>query len=59
MLAIGCLIPFGLLVAGTVIGAAVGGTTDALCGGAGGSAVGIIVVLLALRRLINIRGDFH
>jgi hypothetical protein len=30
MLAIGCLIPFRLLIAGAIIGAAVGGTTDAL-----------------------------
>ena len=59
MLAIGCLIPFGLLVAGAVIGAAVGGTTDALWGCASGFAVRIIVVLLVLRWFSNTRGYFH
>jgi hypothetical protein len=57
VLAVGCLIPFVLLVAGAAIGAAVGGTTAAYWGCAAGFAVGLIVVLLALRWFGNIRGD--
>jgi hypothetical protein len=59
VLAVGCLVPFVLLVTGAAIGAAIGGTTDAYWGCAGGFVVGIIVVLLALRWFGNIRGDLH
>jgi hypothetical protein len=49
VLATGCLISFVLLVAGAIIGAAVGGTAATLVGCVSGLALGIIVVVLALR----------
>jgi hypothetical protein len=56
VLAVGCLIPFVLLVIGAAIGAAVGGTADAYLGCVAGFAVGVIAVLLALNWLGHIRG---
>jgi hypothetical protein len=49
MPAIGCLIPFVLLIAGAGIGGALGGTTFAVWGGVAGFAIGLLGALVALR----------
>jgi hypothetical protein len=49
MPAIGCLIPFVLLIVGAGIGGAIGGTTVAIWGGVAGFAIGLAGALVALR----------
>lgn len=43
MTALGCLLPFGLLIAGAVIGALVGGEQGGMIGLIAGFAVGIVL----------------
>ena len=49
MAALGCLLPFLLLLMGAGIGGAIGGTVDAMRGGVAGLLVGLVGALLALR----------
>jgi hypothetical protein len=49
MPALGCLIPFVLLIVGAAGGGAIGGTRSAIWGGAIGFAVGLLCALAALR----------
>ena len=49
MPALGCLIPFVLLIVGAGIGGAIGGTSYAIWGGVAGFVVGLIGALAALR----------
>lgn len=45
MLAVGCLIPFVLIVAGAVGGWALGGHTDAILGAIAGGVVGVAAMV--------------
>ncbi len=45
MLAVGCLIPFVLILAGAVGGWALGGQTDAIVGAVAGGAIGVAAML--------------
>jgi tellurite resistance protein TehA-like permease len=49
MPALGCLIPFVLLIVGAAIGGAIGGTRPAIWGGVAGFAIGLLCALVALR----------
>jgi hypothetical protein len=49
MPALGCLIPFVLLIVGAAVGGAIGGTRSAIWGGVAGFAVGLLCALAALR----------
>ena len=49
MPALGCLLPFVLLLLGGGIGGAIGGTMAALWGGVTGFVIGLLGALLALR----------
>ena len=49
MPALGCLIPFVLLIVGAGIGGAIGGTAYALWGAAAGFVIGLAGALLVLR----------
>jgi hypothetical protein len=49
MPAIGCLVPFVLLLVGAAIGGVIGGTTFAIWGGIGGFVIGLLGALAALR----------
>jgi hypothetical protein len=49
MPAIGCLVPFVLLIVGAGIGGAIGGTAFAIWGGVAGFVIGLLGALLALR----------
>jgi hypothetical protein len=48
-MAIGCLIPFVLLIVGAATGAMWGGTTYGIWGAAAGFAIGIVGMLLVMR----------
>ena len=58
MIAIGCLLPFVLLVAGAVIGGTVGGTPDGIWGAAIGGAIGLVAMLLMLRWFERMRANW-
>jgi hypothetical protein len=49
MAALGCLLPFLLLLLGCGIGGVIGGTMAAIWGGVAGFAIGLLGALLALR----------
>jgi hypothetical protein len=49
MPAIGCVIPFVLLILGTGVGGAIGGTAFAVWGGLAGFVIGLLGALAALR----------
>jgi hypothetical protein len=49
MPALGCLIPFLLMIVGAAVGGAIGGTRPAILGGGTGFVIGLLCVLLALR----------
>lgn len=49
MPALGCLIPFVLLIVGAAVGGAIGGTRYAIWGGVVGFAIGLLGALAALR----------
>jgi hypothetical protein len=49
MPALGCLIPFVLLIGGAGVGGAIGGTTYAIWGGAAGFVIGLLGALAGLR----------
>jgi hypothetical protein len=50
MPAVGCLVPFLLLLVGGAIGGALGETTkDAIWGGGAGFVIGLVAAVLALR----------
>jgi hypothetical protein len=49
MPALGCLIPFVLLLVGAGAGGAIGGTTYAIWGGVAGLVIGGLAAFLALR----------
>lgn len=49
MPALGCLIPFVLLIVGVGIGGAIGGSAYAIWGGVAGFVIGLLGGLLALR----------
>jgi hypothetical protein len=49
MPAIGCLVPFVLLIVGAAIGGTLGGTTFAIWGSVAGFAIGLLGALAALR----------
>jgi hypothetical protein len=49
MAALGCLLPFLLLLLGGGIGGVLGGTAEAIWGGMAGFAIGLLGGLLALR----------
>jgi hypothetical protein len=57
MPAIGCLIPFVLLIVGAAIGGVIGGTTLAIWGGVAGFAIGLVGALLALRAFERARNS--
>jgi hypothetical protein len=56
-MAIGCLIPFVLLIAGAVAGAMWGGTTYGIWTAAAGFAIGIVAMLLVVRAFDRARDD--
>ncbi len=49
MPALGCLIPFVLMIAGAGVGGAVGGSRYAIWGGIAGFAIGLLGALVGLR----------
>jgi len=49
MPALGCLIPFVLLIVGACIGGAIGGTTYAIWGGVAGFVIGVAGAVAGLR----------
>jgi hypothetical protein len=49
MPAVGCLIPFLLLLVGGGIGGALGGTKDAFWGAGAGFVIGLLAAVVALR----------
>ena len=49
MPALGCLIPFVLLIVGAAVGGVIGGTRPAIWGAAAGFAIGLLGALIALR----------
>ncbi|HSZ94603.1 MAG TPA: hypothetical protein VK822_35070 [Acetobacteraceae bacterium] len=49
MPALGCLIPFVLMIVGAAAGGAIGGTRPAIWGGVAGFVIGLLCALLALR----------
>jgi hypothetical protein len=49
MPAVGCMIPFIVLIVGAGIGGAIGGTAYAVWGGLAGFVLGVLVALVALR----------
>lgn len=49
MAAIGCLLPFLLLIAGGAVGGLIGGTRDGLWGGGIGLVIGLIGTAVMLR----------
>ena len=49
MPALGCLIPFVLMIVGAAVGGAIGGTRPAIWGGAAGFVIGLLGALLALK----------
>jgi len=49
MAAVGCLLPFVLLIVGAVIGGVIGGTPAGLWGAGIGAGVGLAAMLAALR----------
>jgi hypothetical protein len=57
MPALGCLIPFVLLIVGAGIGGAIGGTAYAIWGGVIGLAIGSLAAFLALRTFERARDD--
>jgi hypothetical protein len=57
MPALGCLIPFVLLIVGAAAGGAIGGTRAAVWGGAAGFAIGLLGALLALRMFERARDN--
>lgn len=57
MVAIGCLLPLVLMAGGAVVGGVFGGTTAGLWGAAGGFAIGLILMLAALRMFERARDD--
>ena len=57
MAALGCLLPFLLLLLGGGIGGAIGGTLAAIWGGVAGFAIGLLGALLALRIFRGARDD--
>ena len=57
MPALGCLIPFVLLIVGAAIGGAVGGTRAAIWGGIAGCVVGLACALVGLRLFTRARSS--
>ena len=57
MPAIGCMIPFVVLIVGAGIGGAIGGTTFAVWGGIAGFVIGLLGALLALRAFERARDN--
>ncbi|HEY2621484.1 MAG TPA: hypothetical protein VGI78_29400 [Acetobacteraceae bacterium] len=57
MPAIGCLVPFVLLLVGAGIGGVIGGTKFAIWGGVAGFAIGLVGALLALRAFERARNS--
>jgi len=57
MAAIGCLLPFVLLVAGGAVGGVIGGTRDSILGAAIGAVVGLAAMMVMLRWFERARGD--
>jgi hypothetical protein len=57
MPALGCLIPFVLLIVGAGIGGVIGGTTYAIWGAAAGFVIGGLGAALALRLFERARDD--
>jgi hypothetical protein len=53
--ALGCLIPFALMIVGAAMGGVAGGTMPAVWGGVAGFAIGLVGALLALRLLSRAR----
>ena len=56
MLAIGCLIPFVLIIAGALAGGAVGSTRDVVIGAVAGGMIGTIVMIALMMEFERIRG---
>jgi hypothetical protein len=57
MPAIGCMVPFVILIVGAGIGGAIGGTTFAVWGGLAGFAIGLLGALAALRAFERARDN--
>jgi hypothetical protein len=57
MPALGCLIPFVLLIVGAGIGGAAGGTTYAVWGAVAGFVIGLLGALVGLRVFEHARDD--
>ena len=55
MLAVGCLIPIVLMIAGAVVGGVVSGGHDAVWGGLAGAAIGLVAMLALLWGFERIR----
>lgn len=58
MPALGCLLPFVLLIVGAGIGGAIGGTIYAVWGGIGGLLIGGFGALLAVRWYERVRSTY-
>lgn len=58
MAALGCMIPFVLLIIGAVIGGVIGGTPDGLWGAGIGAVVGLAIMLVGLRWFDRARADW-
>ncbi|HTW71776.1 MAG TPA: hypothetical protein VME47_17955 [Acetobacteraceae bacterium] len=58
MAAVGCLLPFALLVIGAIIGGVIGGTPDGLWGAGIGAAIGVAAMLFVLRWFERARANW-
>jgi len=56
MAAVGCLIPFVLMIAGAAAGGVVSGGHDAILGGVAGAAIGLVAMIALLWGFERIRG---
>ena len=58
MVAIGCLLPFVLLLAGAAVGGVLGGTQGGLWGGGAGLAIGLVGALTMVRSFSRARNQW-